>query len=239
MTRRGALALLVPALLSAACMSAARIKPGPSLAEDRARVEQDLDLLPAPSQSAKSSGSLWTDAGPGAALARDTRAFRINDQVTIVVLEQASGQNAADTQLNRASDYDFGASVALGLEDPTPTPGKFNLGQVLKSSSDSKFAGDGATSRSTSVQAAITARVVRVLPNGDLLVAGEKNVTVNRDRQVLTLVGTVRPVDINSSNRVSSAQVGDLTVRLWGRGEIDDTVKQGWFMRIFNKIWPF
>jgi flagellar L-ring protein precursor FlgH len=64
-------------------------------------------------------------------------------------------------------------------------------------------------------------------------------VTINRERQILTLVGTVRPVDINASNQVLSSSVGDLTVRLWGKGEVDATVRQGWFMRIMNRIWPF
>ena len=85
----------------------------------------------------------------------------------------------------------------------------------------------------------MTVRVVRVLPNGVLLLAGEKAVTVNHERQVLTLVGSARPVDINSSNEISSAQVGDLSVRLWGEGEIDGTIRQGWFMRALNYLWPF
>ena len=55
---------------------------------------------------------------------------------------------------------------------------------------------------------------------------------------MLTLVGSVRPVDVRSSNRVSSSYVGELTVRMWGRGEIDNTIRQGWFMRIMNRVWP-
>ena len=69
--------------------------------------------------------------------------------------------------------------------------------------------------------------------------AGQKTVMVNRERQVLTLVGSIRPVDINSSNQVASSKVGDLTVRLWGRGEVDANARQGWFQRVMNRIWPF
>jgi flagellar L-ring protein precursor FlgH len=203
------------------------------------KLEHDLDYLPPVPRPARASGSIWTDGGPGAAMARDTRAFRVNDLVTIKLNERSSGSNQSDTNLERSSENDFGASVFLGLEDPNPTIGQRNLNQVLKSSSSSKFEGDGKTSRSNLLTGNVTTRVMRVLPNGDLMIAGQKTVMVNRERQVLTLVGTVRPVDIDADNRVASSTVGDLTVRLWGRGEIDATVKQGWFQRVMNLIWPF
>ena len=80
---------------------------------------------------------------------------------------------------------------------------------------------------------------MRVLPNGDLLIGGQKNVMINNEQQILTVVGTVRPLDINSANVVSSSRIGDLTARLWGKGDIDSTIRQGWFMKIMNRIWPF
>jgi flagellar L-ring protein precursor FlgH len=213
--------------------------PAPSLGADVQRLESDLQVLPPFPVPAPSTGSLWTDSGPGAALVRDTRAFRANDLLTISVKESSLGSNQSATDLNRKAQADFGAPVAFGLENPSAAAGKFNLASVLSTNTDSKFAGDGKTSRSSQLEGYITTRVMRVLPNGDLVVAGQKNVMVNRDRQILTLVGSVRPVDVQANNQVDSSAVGELTVRLWGRGEVDDTVRQGWFMRIMNKLWPF
>ena len=176
------------------------------------------------------SGSLWTDGGPGAALVRDTRAFRVNDLVTVVLRESSSGSNEASTELARESENLYTAALAFGLDFDDA---------LLDTALESEFSGDGKTSRSNRLSATITARVMRVLPNGDLVIAGQKTLVVNRERQVLTLVGSVRPVDVDRRNRVSSSDVGDFTVRLWGRGEIDDTVRQGWFMRIMNMLWPF
>ncbi len=204
--------------------------PAPPLAEDMARLAQDLDLLPPFPEPSAAPGSLWTDGGPGAALVRDTRAFRVNDLLTIRVTESTSGTNASTTELAREADANFNAPFVFGLE---------NLDRALESGSRSEFSGDGTTSRSSQLVGAITARVVRVLPNGDLVIAGQKTVAINRERQVLTLVGSVRPVDVNANNEVLSAKVGDLTVRLWGRGEVDATVRQGWFMRVMQRIWPF
>lgn len=211
----------------------------PKLSEDLQHLMHDLDTLPPFPQPDTASGSLWTAAGVGAALVRDLRAFRLNDLVVIDLQERSLGTNQSNTALDRSSDAGFGADVAFGLEDPNPQPGKFNVNQALSASSQSSFAGDGTTARSSLLTGNIAARVLRVLPNGDLIIAGQKNVMVNRERQVLTLVGSIRPSDVARNNHVSSSQVGDLTVRMWGRGEIDDTVRQGWFMRIMNRIWPF
>jgi flagellar L-ring protein precursor FlgH len=209
------------------------------MAKDMDQLVNELALLPPFPRPLPASGSLWTDGGPGAALVRDPRAFRLNDLVTIVLQEQSLGANESDTALDRSSRAEVGAAVAFGLEDPTPTPGRFNLGTVLDSSFESSFAGEGATTRSSRLLATITGRVMLVLPNGDLVVAAQKTVMVNRDHQILTLVGSVRPVDVGPDNRVPSTAVGDLTVRLWGEGEIDDTVRQGWFLRVLNRLWPF
>lgn len=235
--RTTALWLALGVLASSGC--GARLGHSPSLASDLAQLGAGLDVLPAFPEPSAAKGSLWTDAGPGAALVRDTRAYRINDLLRIRVQESSLGSNESSTALDRSSQADFGAPVVFGLEDATPQAGEFNLAHVLSVDSSSKFAGDGKTSRSSQVLGYITARVMRVLPNGDLIIGGQKNVTVNRDRQVLTLVGSVRPVDVSAANEISSAGVGDLTVRLWGQGEVDDTVRQGWFMRIMNRIWPF
>ena len=211
----------------------------PSMVEDMGRLNDELFVLPPFPEPIPQSGSLWTDAGPGAALARDTRAFRINDLVTITLQEQSFGSHQSDTDLNRSSSADFGAGVAFGLEKVSPAAGSFNLNQVLSTSSSSAFAGDGSTSRSNALDASITARVMRVLPNGDMVIGGQKTVMINHERQILTLVGTIRAVDVNSANRVASTAVGDLTVRLWGKGEIDSTTRQGWFMKILHRVWPF
>lgn len=234
------LVLVLATLVTTGCAGRLRM-PGnpPSLSTDLERLETDLDVLPPFPTPKPASGSLWTDGGPGAAMVRDTRAFRINDLVTIRVIEKTSGSNGSKTDLTRSSEQDWGASVAFGLEKPSASTGQFNLGQVLDASHESSFSGDGSTERSSSLAAYITTRVMRVLPNGDLVVGGQKTVTINRERQILTLVGTIRPVDINASNQVLSSAVGDLTVRLWGKGEVDATTRQGWFMRIMNRIWPF
>jgi len=200
------------------------------LADDVARLQADLDLLPPVARPATESGSLWTDAGPGAALVRDTRAFRVNDQVTIVISESTSGSNQSTTDLARSSETELGAPTVFGLD---------TLNWDMGTETSSNFSGDGRTARQGQLLGNVTARVMRVLSNGDLVVAGQKTVVVNRERQILTLVGSIRPADISPGNRVASSTVGNLTVRLWGSGEVNEAVRQGWFQRMLSLLWPF
>jgi len=236
---QAALPLLLLAAVSGCAMKKSVTTPVPTLKGDMVRLQNDIDILPPFPVPPPATGSLWTDGGPGAALTRDTRAFRVNDLVTIRISESSTGKNSSTTDMNRSSENKYGASIAFGLENPNASAGRFNLGNVLETSNSSKFAGDGSTDRSSALSAFVTARVMRVLPNGDLVIGGQKTVMINRDRQILTLVGSIRPTDINSSNRVDSSAVGDLTVRLWGQGEVDANARQGWFVKYMNRLWPF
>ena len=225
------LALLVLMSLAAGCAKRhLHAPPTHSLEADLRTLEADLDLLPPFPHPKTRAGSLWSDSGMGAALTRDHRAFQLNDLLTIEVAEASSGTNAASTDVERSSESSFGAPYVFGLT---------NLGEVLSTDTSSSHSGDGTTGRSSRLASTISGRVMRVLPNGAMLIAGQKTVMINREKEVLTLVGLVRPSDVNRNNRVSSAMISDLTVRLWGKGELNDTVRQGWFMRIMHKIWPF
>lgn len=234
-----AAAFLVLFVTGSACSTRRRATSSPKLQGDLDELAERMDILPPFPTPVPASGSLWMDGGLGTKLVRDTRAFQLNDLVRVRLEESSLGVNKSNTDLKRDSTATYGAPIAFGLERTSAIPGKFGLNEVLRTNSSSDFSGDGTTSRGNQLRGFITSRVLRVLPNGDLIVAGQKTVMVNRERQILTLVGSIRPVDIGPDNEVSSAAVGDLTVRLWGRGEIDSTVRQGWFTRIMQRIWPF
>ena len=89
---------------------------------------------------------------------------------------------------------------------------------------------------SGSLTAMITARVTQVLPNGDLVLEGIREVDINGDRRFIVLSGIVRPYDISPGNIVSSAAVGQMQIRYFGRGLIRDNLKPGWLVRFINKV---
>jgi flagellar L-ring protein precursor FlgH len=166
-------------------------------------------------------------------LALDTRARQVNDLVTIRILESVAAANTADSTLTKSSGATAAVSPLFGLEGKVPG---VDLSNMVGLDTQSDFSGTGATSRSSELSASITARVVEVLPNGDLYVEGVREVQVNGDRQVIVITGVVRPFDVRPGNVVFSPSVGQMQIRYFGRGFMKDSLSPGWLARILNKI---
>jgi flagellar L-ring protein precursor FlgH len=101
------------------------------------------------------------------------------------------------------------------------------------------FKGEGETSRESSMTASISTRVVRVLGNGNLLVAGSRQVKVNAEDQVIVISGVIRPEDIAPDNSVLSTNVADARIEYYGRGVLADKQRPGWLGRVLDWVWPF
>ena len=183
-----------------------------------------------------SEGSLYTGAGPNADLYSDFKARRINDLVTIRIEETTTAANTADTQTGRKSSTALGVPNFFGIENHTPSI-PFNT--LVTANSDQSFKGDGSTTRTGVVSAYLSARVRDVLPNGDLVIEGIKEIKVNSERQLISLFGVVRPRDIGPNNVVSSTVIANMLVQVEGKGILSESLKPGWLYRAVTKIWPF
>ena len=122
----------------------------------------------------------------------------------------------------------------FGLESHLPS--SMNPASLVNFNSNTAFQGGGATARTGALSAVLTARVREVLPNGDLVIEGVREIEINGDRQMLVLTGVVRPVDLNTGNVVPSTAVGQMRIRYFGRGLMKDNLSPGWLVRILNKI---
>jgi flagellar L-ring protein FlgH len=185
-------------------------------------------------EAQKSEGSLWTGSGYRANLFRDAKARGIDDVVTIRVSETTQAVASADAKNSRASSATAGVSNLFGLEKaikemPTMVSGK----------SDSSFEGKGSTSRETTLETSLTARVTDVLPNGYLVVEGMREIRVNNENQSVYLTGVVRPDDIGPNNTVLSSAVAQMSVRVQGKGVVSQPIKPGWLFKLLNGILPF
>jgi flagellar L-ring protein precursor FlgH len=167
------------------------------------------------------SASLWMGG-----LMSDPRAHRLNDLVTIRVVENLSAAGTADATLSKSG------TAALSV----PAPGATAVGKVLPIASSTKFAGAGGTTRAGTMTATVTGRVIEVLPNGDMVVEGVREIQVNADRQIVVLTGVIRPTDVLPGNVVSSASVGQLRIQYLGKGLMKDSLTPGWVIRFLNKI---
>lgn len=182
-----------------------------------------------------SPGSLYDSGGRLADLSRDQRASRLNDIVTIVVTDRASAVSRGSTTSARKSQASGGFTALAG-----PVRASGPLGQMANLGGKSQLDGQGETSRQSVLETTVSARVTHVLPNGNLVVEGSKDVWINSERQRVTIRGLVRWNDLSPSNRVSSDRLAELEIRVDGKGVVQDAIRRPNFLyRLLTGLLPF
>jgi flagellar L-ring protein precursor FlgH len=177
--------------------------------------------------------SLWSDDVAFGDLFSDPKARRTGDVITIKIVESSSASNSADTSTDRDSSLSAGISELFGVKASALQD--FSVSGKMKSG----FEGSGSTSRSGSLEAFITARVVEVMPNRNLKIVGSREIMVNNEKQIMTIYGVVRPRDISDNNVVLSTFVADARIAYSGAGIVDERQKPGWIANTLNSVWPF
>ena len=188
-------------------------------------------------------GSIWHGETSRNNLFQDLRARNVGDIVTIDISEKTSAIKEASTSTARSSAADVGVQKFFGMPLDFGMKNFLNAGNAfspeVKSSYDGSFDGSGKTKRSGELSAVISARVVQILPNGNLVIEGKKDTIVNNELQYVVLSGIVRPEDINEQNEVLSTKLSDARIEYSGKGVVADEQHPGWFMRILDNAWPF
>lgn len=193
------------------------------------------DTILTNSTNGASPGSTFFGGAPFLDLASDVRARNVGDLVTVVVLDQASATSQGTTSSQRTSSANYSISSLFGPKSPHNA-----LNNLLKTNGQTQLAGQGATTRQTTVSTTVSTRVLGVLPNGDLIVEGSKLISINSEFQTVSLRGIVRQTDLGQSDSVGSNQVEDLEVRINGRGVVADAIHRPNFLyRLFLGILPF
>lgn len=167
-------------------------------------------------------------------LAADFRARAVNDLVTVQVIESIVGTGTADSNLDKKSSGTASVTNLFGLESKYPS--WLDPTNLMNTTSDTAFKGSGTTTRASTLTAMMTARVTEVLPNGDLVLEGAREIDINGDRQIVVLTGVVKPNSLSKNNVVPSTLIGQLRIRYFGRGLIKDNLRPGLLIRILNKI---
>ena len=214
-------------ILLAACSSA------PQQPHSHPWFDNELsDVYLAPQQQ---NGSIY-QAGYDLAFFEDIKAHRVGDTITVLLSEQTTAEKSSATSLDRTSSTTLTSPNVLGS---TPgANGRYNLGVDLDSQHD--FSGQGSANQSNSLSGRITVTVARVLPNGNLVIRGEKWIEINQGEEFIRLQGMVRPVDISSGNTVLSTQIADARISYSGKGQMANTNRMGWLAKFFlGPLWPF
>lgn len=156
-------------------------------------------------------------------LVSDRVAKRIGDNVTVLIYETTSASASAN------SDTQKEMAASVGVVDTTE-PEQRALGI------ESSFNGGGDVNRSGNLLARITATVIDITDNGELVVKGSQHIEMNEDEQTISLEGRLRPEDIGPNNTVLSTRLSDAEIRYLAEGALADRQKPGWLTRFFNWI---
>ena len=172
--------------------------------------------------------SLWPASGDS--LYKDKKAFKIGDVLTINVMESANASSRTDTRAGKTSSN----SVGWGSSRQPGIPlGDFGL------TGRENFTGGGRSVRAGDLTGKITVRVTDVLPNGNLVVNGNRVITVNDERQVMEITGIVRPEDVTAENTVMSTLVADAQIKYTGRGAVAEKARLGLLSRLLSMVFAF
>lgn len=186
-------------------------------------------------QNAASPGSLFISGGRLADSVRDVRAGVVDDIVTIVVSESLAAVASGATNTSRKTSAVSNINAAYGILNSAA-----RIANPLNISGDQELAGTGSTSRNMTLQTNISARVVEVLPNGNLVIEASRDIAVNSEKQTITIHGMVRPADLTPNNVVTSTQVADLQVKVNGKGVVGDAIRRPHFLyRLLLGLLPF
>ncbi len=181
----------------------------------------------------RSEGSLYQDAY-GLNLFDDRKAHFVGDVITVALSERTVSRKSSGVKTGKKSGVNFNAGPLLGAN---PTIKGNELTTTL--SQDRTFDGGADADQSNSLQGNITVTVAEILPNGNLIVRGEKWITLNRGDEFIRISGIVRPDDIAPDNTVVSTRLANAKISYSGTGALASTQSMGWLSRFFNSdLWP-
>jgi flagellar L-ring protein FlgH len=169
-------------------------------------------------------------------LFEDYKARRVGDVLTVMLVERTSAQKSANASTSKDAGINLSSPTLLGREVTR------NGVPILENRVDASrsFEGQGDAAQSNMLEGSITVTVSNVLPNGNLIVQGEKWMRINQGEEYIRLRGIVRPVDVRADNSVLSTQIADAELAYGGTGTVAASSSPGWLGRFFNSpLWPF
>ena len=176
----------------------------------------------------------------------DRKAMNVNDIVTIVISEVAKSSNTGAKALTKDESSALGGGIlstsGVGANASTQNAinslnGFSNVG--FNTDSASAFTGTGSATKDASFTTTVSARIVKILQNGNYFVTGRREILVDDQKQIVQISGVIRPYDIDQFNKINSANISDAKILYKTQGDMDRATKQGWGTKLVQAVWPF
>jgi flagellar L-ring protein precursor FlgH len=170
--------------------------------------------------------------------------MHVNDIVTVIISETAKSSNSGSKQLSESDNTSLGGGVfstaatnGFVNKQINTLNGYTDIG--FKANSTSSFKGQGSATKDATFTTTISARIVKVLKNGNYFISGKREILIDDQKQIIQLSGVIRPYDIDQYNNINSTQISDAKILYKTQGDMDRATKQGWGTKIVQSIWPF
>ncbi len=179
--------------------------------------------------AAQANGAIY-QAGHDVALFENAVARRVGDTLTIRLNERTNASKSSTTSTSKSTNIDLPGPIIAGR------PVTVNGTEILSASVDNnaEFDGEGASTQSNRLEGDITVTVAQRLSNGNLLVRGQKWISINQGQEYVRIQGIVRPIDIDPDNSISSLRVADAMIAYGGKGALANANSPGLLARFFN-----
>ncbi len=174
----------------------------------------------------------------------DHKAMHVHDLVTVVISEAATSSSSNTKQLSETDTSALGGGTFTatgGSKTVDDIANKLNrVGNIgFSGNSSSSFDGSGNASHNNTFATTVSARVIKILANGNYFVSGRREILIDGEKQIIQLSGVIRPFDIDQDNRINSAQMADAKIMYKTEGDIKRATEQGWGSKLIQSIWPF
>jgi len=162
----------------------------------------------------------------------DKKAVRVGDIITVMLKESTQASKSAKTETDKESDFTLDPIVGLGANNVNIGGQSIQLGMK----SGGSFTGDSKSNQSNSLSGNITVNVMRVLANGNLMIRGEKWLTLNTGEEFIRVEGIVRAIDVSAENTVESNRIANARIQYSGKGDLQETQSAGWLSGFFMSV---
>jgi len=174
----------------------------------------------------------------------DHKAMKVNDIVTIVINEKAKSSTSGAKQLSESDTTSLGGGAFTSTGTNAAVSAHVNrlngiVGTGFSSATSNQFKGQGTATKDASFTTTVSARVVKVLENGNIFVSGRREILVDDQKQIIQVSGVIRPYDIDQYNKINSNQMSDAKILYKTEGDVDRATQQGWGTKLLQAVWPF
>ncbi len=213
---------------------AALVSGGCAMMPKEPLVQMPTTARAEPRAAGPATGSIFASSYAGNPLFEDRRPRNVGDILTIVISENVNASKNSGTNASRT-----GSTTLAFNAVPRALGGLFSTSQNADVNGSNALKASGGASAANTFNGTITVTVLEVLPNGNLVVSGEKQMAINQGAEFIRFSGVVNPRTITGDNAVPSTQVADARIEYTAKGYIDEAQNMGWLQRFFLNVLPF